>query len=115
MNYIFENWKLDSLSPDEKIIKFEEEKYVGLEDLLNSTNTISLDDILTKINLVLNGESCFEEIGNERSMAEIKKEKTEIYDLFDGLIPDESLNSTIIIETEKLKSIIVEFKKVSKK
>ncbi|MGX7417385.1 hypothetical protein ACWOFR_01135 [Carnobacterium gallinarum] len=109
MEYVYKNvelWGKTLLT-----INFTDDSNIGLGNLLNLYgDSITLDDILIKIELVLSGQSDLEEIGNERSFAEIKKENTEISDLFEGLIDDDSLNPTIIIPTEKFKDIIVDFK-----
>ncbi|MFT8316913.1 MAG: hypothetical protein ABF651_01425 [Sporolactobacillus sp.] len=93
------------------IIQFIDKKYIGLEELLNTDDSeISLEEILEKLVLVENGHSQFEEIGNERSMLEIRKENCTIYDSFEGIIDDEDLNPTINISLEQLKKIILNWK-----
>jgi hypothetical protein len=89
------------------IIHFTDKKYIGLEELLNTEGSeISLEEILEKLNTVEDGQSRLEEIGNERSMLEIRKEKCVIYDLFEGIIDKDELNPTITIPIEQLKTII---------
>lgn len=90
------------------IIHFTNKKYIGLEELLNTEGSeIGLEEILEKLTLVEKGQSQIEEIGNERSMLEIRKENCTIYDLFEGIIDDDELNPTVTISLEELKQIIL--------
>lgn len=80
-------------------------------DLLNIDFTsITLEDILDKINKIENGKSEFEEIGTERSIVEIWKNKCMIYDAFDGLLDDDELNPTINLSTLEFKKIVMDWK-----
>lgn len=98
------------------LIGFDDKQYIGLEDLLNvDFSSITLDDILNKINKVENEESNFEEIGTERSMVEIKIDYCTIYDIFVGLIDDDELNPTVILPTYEFKKIVVDWKKERRK
>ncbi|MDA9471324.1 hypothetical protein [Enterococcus sp. 5H] len=112
ISYTFEKWRYDDQSPTELIIVFTDKKNIGLEELLNVEGfAITLDDILVKIELVISGESVIEEIGTERSLAEIKEDTTTIYDLFEELVPEEEANPTIKIATLELKEIILDYQK----
>jgi len=112
ISYTFEKWRYDDQSPTELIIVFTDKKNIGLEELLNVEGfAITLDDILVKIEFVISGESVIEEIGTERSLAEIKKDTTTIYDLFEELVPEEEVNPTIKISTLELKEIILDYQK----
>lgn len=112
ISYTFEKWRYDDQSPAELIIVFTDKKNIGLEELLNVEGfAITLDDILVKIELVISGESMMEEIGTERSLAEIKEYTTTIYDLFEELVPEEEVNPTIKISTLELKEIILDYQK----
>lgn len=92
------------------VIHFSGEQYTGLGDLLNIYfSSITLEDILDKINKIKNGESEFEEIGTERSIVEIRKNECMIYDAFDGLLDDE-LNPTINLSTLEFKKIVMDWK-----
>ncbi|EPR4364849.1 hypothetical protein ACU54Z_002128 [Listeria monocytogenes] len=92
------------------VIHFSGEQYTGLGDLLNiDFSSITLEDILDKINKIKNGESEFEEIGTERSIVEIRKNECMIYDAFDGLLDDE-LNPTINLSTLEFKRIVMDWK-----
>lgn len=92
------------------VIHFSGEQYTGLGDLLNIYfSSITLEDILDKINKIKNGESEFEEIGTERSIVEIRKNECMIYDAFDGLLDDE-LNPTINLSTLEFKKIVRDWK-----
>ena len=92
------------------LIIFEDKKYVGLEDLLNTKGSaITLEKILEKIVLVEENKSEFEEIGNERNMLEIKKDECIIYDLFAGMLDDDELNPTIYMSLSELKIVVVEW------
>ncbi|EAC9052905.1 hypothetical protein KW11_11570 [Listeria monocytogenes] len=92
------------------VIHFSGEQYTGLGDLLNiDFSSITLEDILDKINKIKNGESEFEEIGTERSIVEIRKNECMIYDAFDGLLDDE-LNPTINLSTLEFKKIVMDWK-----
>ncbi|EAG9426240.1 hypothetical protein CW829_03665 [Listeria monocytogenes] len=93
------------------VIHFSGEQYTGLGDLLNiDFSSITLEDILYKINKIENGESEFEEIGTERSIVEIWKNKCMIYDAFDGLLDDDELNPTINLSTLEFKKIVMDWK-----
>lgn len=112
ISYTFEKWRYDDQSPAELIIVFTDKKNIGLEELFNVEGfAITLDDILVKIELVISGESMMEEIGTERSLAEIKEYTTTIYDLFEELVPEEEVNPTIKISTLELKEIILGYQK----
>lgn len=92
------------------VIHFSGEQYTGLGDLLNIYfSSITLEDILDKINKIKNGESEFEEIGTERSIVEIRKNECMIYDAFDGLL-DGELNPTINLSTLEFKKIVMDWK-----
>ncbi|WP_258319207.1 hypothetical protein [Listeria monocytogenes] len=92
------------------VIHFSGEQYTGLGDLLNiDFSSITLEDILDKINKIENGKSEFEEIGTERSIVEIRKNECMIYDAFDGLLDDE-LNPTINLSTLEFKKIVMDWK-----
>ncbi|WP_235005467.1 hypothetical protein [Listeria monocytogenes] len=93
------------------VIHFSGEQYTGLGDLLNIYfSSITLEDILDKINKIKNGESEFEEIGTERSIVEIRKNECMIYDAFDGLLDDDELNPTINLSTLEFKKIVRDWK-----
>ncbi|EAE6207628.1 hypothetical protein RKK46_001187 [Listeria innocua] len=93
------------------VIHFSGEQYTGLGDLLNiDFSSITLEDILYKINKIENGESEFEEIGTERSIVEIRKNECMIYDAFDGLLDDDELNPTINLSTLEFKKIVMDWK-----
>lgn len=72
----------------------------------------SLEDILNKIDLVISGVSQLEEIGTERSLAEIRLDITLIYDLFEELVSEEDIKPTVEIPTLKLKEIIQDYQKI---
>ncbi|MBP2097700.1 hypothetical protein [Enterococcus rivorum] len=113
INYTFKQWKYNEDSLAELIILFPEKKYVGLEELLNTEGVaFSLEDILNKIDLVISGVSQLEEIGTERSLAEIRLDITLIYDLFEELVSEEDINPTVEIPTLKLKEIIQDYQKI---
>ncbi|WP_152657118.1 hypothetical protein [Oceanobacillus sp. CFH 90083] len=98
------------------VINFEDKKYIGLEDLLNVDNSlITIDDILEKIKIVEEEKSDFEEIGNERSLLEIRKDQSTISDMFEGIIDDNELYPIIHIDTLKLKDIVLKWKDARKK
>ncbi|ENI8404619.1 hypothetical protein ABZY94_001209 [Listeria monocytogenes] len=93
------------------VIHFSGEQYIGLGDLLNiDFSSITLEDILDKINKIENGKSEFEEIGTERSIVEIRKNECMIYDAFDGLLDDDELNPTINLSTLEFKKIVMDWK-----
>ncbi|EOF7810996.1 hypothetical protein ACK2L4_000265 [Listeria monocytogenes] len=93
------------------VIHFSGEQYTGIGDLLNiDFSSITLEDILYKINKIENGESEFEEIGTERSIVEIRKNECMIYDAFDGLLDDDELNPTINLSTLEFKKIVRDWK-----
>lgn len=105
MNYTFK--KTDN---GDKTIIFEDSKYIGLQELINTIHfyNISLEDILCKIELVQKDKTEQEEIGSEKAMIEITKNNVEIYDLFVGLVEDEDLFPTIEISTDELKKVITD-------
>lgn len=92
------------------IILFKENKYIGLQELINTIDlyNITLEDIVLKIELVQDNSSVKEVIGSERALIEISDEVVEISDLFEGIIDDEDLFPSIQIPTDKFKEIILD-------
>ncbi|MDZ5759846.1 hypothetical protein RAK27_14385 [Carnobacterium maltaromaticum] len=104
MNYNF-------IKTDDKktIILFKENKYIGLQELINTIDlyNITLEDIVLKIELVQDNSSVKEVIGSERALIEISDEVV-ISDLFEGIIDDEDLFPSIQIPIDKFKEIILD-------
>lgn len=92
------------------IILFKENKYIGLQELINTIDlyNITLEDIVLKIELVKDNSSAKEVIGSERALVEILDEVVEISDLFEGIIDDEDLFPSIQIPIDKFKEIILD-------
>ena len=93
----------------EKYIQFNEKKYMGLQEMINTIHLhrITLEDILEKIKLIQTGVSNFEEIGTERIMIEISVDGCEIYDLFEDIIGKEDSFQRAEISLEELKGVIL--------
>jgi hypothetical protein len=92
-----------------KIIIFEDLKFIGLQELLNTIDLFQIDlkDILHSIELVKNGQRKIVEIGSERAMIEMSMNNAEIYDLLEGIIDKEEVFPTINISLEELENVVL--------
>lgn len=99
------------LENQKKIILFPDERFIGLQEVLNTISlySITLDDILEKIDLVDSGIEEQAEIGTERAIFVIKKTGVEIYDLFEGLVDDSDVFPSINISIPDLKKVIKDY------
>lgn len=105
------NYRVVNLT-DKKILvlDFKDKKYEGIADLLDVYGmAITVEDILMKIDLVLSGESDHEAIGTERTMAEIGKNETEIWDGFEDIVSESEVHPTIYLPTRELRKIVSDF------
>lgn len=104
MKYTFKI--LDIHNKKKLITNFEDRKYICLEDILNS-DSMSVEQIIECIDLVISKKVASEEIGNERCTIEITGECAEIYDAFIGLIDDSELYPTIKMPTIEFRSFLI--------
>ncbi|WP_051291522.1 hypothetical protein [Fictibacillus gelatini] len=74
---------------------------------MNTEATQITDSILKYIDKVLSGESDYEEFNGNRCSIEIRKDKTLVEDLFEGLYDDFDTFPTYEISTQELRDLIV--------
>lgn len=89
-----------------------DQQFIALEDLLNIDHSlITLDAILSKIDLIESHKSTLQRIGSERSLAEISLEKVTIYDTFEDFVNEEDVYPTVELTLAQFKEIVLNWKK----
>lgn len=89
------------------IIEFFDPAYALLGEFLNVDASLLNWYILREVKAVLDNEKDQVESSGNRTSITVTKEQTRIEDLFDGIIADEDVLTPIVIETDTLYQILV--------